>query len=70
MNALGGLTVLGLASFGAASEPEAVPRELKPGRYAIRDYVEGKDIGVVVAGDAALDMTFTNHLLLETVPVP
>jgi alpha-galactosidase len=45
-------------------------RGLKPGRYAVRDYAEGADLGTIDAGEAFLTVSFTNHLLLEAVPVP
>ncbi len=45
-------------------------RGLKPGRWAIRDSVEGMDLGVVDAGHPFLAASFAHHLLLEAVPVP
>lgn len=44
-------------------------RGLKPGRYRVRDYVEGKDFGPIDASDPFLSAAFTHHLLLEVVPV-
>ena len=45
-------------------------RGLKPGRYAVRDPVEGTDLGVVDAARPFLTTSFTHHLLLEATPVP
>ncbi|HXK12457.1 MAG TPA: alpha-galactosidase [Vicinamibacteria bacterium] len=45
-------------------------RGLAPGRYAVRDYVEGRDLGVVEGGRPFLDASFTGHLLVEAVPAP
>jgi alpha-galactosidase len=44
-------------------------RGLKPGRYKVRDYAEGTDLGSVDASDPFLTTGFTHHLLLEVVPV-
>ena len=43
-------------------------RGLKPGKYRVSDYSEGKDLGAVEAapnGVAKLPAEFTDHLLLE-----
>jgi alpha-galactosidase len=43
-------------------------RGLKPGRYHVTDYVEGKDLGTVEAGAGnvpKLPVDFTGHLLVE-----
>ncbi len=49
-------------------------RGLKPGRYHVRDYVEGTDFGAldVAAGAPSVlpATTFTHHLLLEAAPLP
>ena len=45
-------------------------RGLKPGRYAVRDYVDGRDLGVVDAAQPFLAVSFTHDQLLEAVPVP
>jgi alpha-galactosidase len=45
-------------------------RGLRPGRYAVRDYVEGAALGTIDASEAFLTVSFTNHLLLEAVPTP
>jgi alpha-galactosidase len=43
-------------------------RGLAPGRHAVRDSVDGTELGVVDAASAYLDVSFTDHLLLETAP--
>jgi alpha-galactosidase len=48
-------------------------RGLKPGKYAVKDYSEGKDLGTVDAADngtARLAADFKDHLLLEVKPQP
>jgi alpha-galactosidase len=48
-------------------------RGLKPGKYNVRDYSEGKDLGTLDAaanGIAKLTTEFKDHLLLETSPQP
>jgi len=45
-------------------------RGLKPGRYAVRDPVEGTDLGVVDSAQPFLTTSFTHHLLIEATPVP
>lgn len=44
-------------------------RGLAPGKYHVRDYAEGKDLGLVEVGTAGgvprLDAEFKDHLLLE-----
>jgi alpha-galactosidase len=45
-------------------------RGLKPGRYVVREPVEGTDLGEVDAASPFLSASFTHHLLLEAVPVP
>jgi hypothetical protein len=45
-------------------------RGLKPGRYAVRDFVEGADLGTIDASQPCLTTSFTHALLLETKPVP
>jgi alpha-galactosidase len=42
-------------------------RGLKKGRYRIRDYVNGTDLGIVSGPSASLDLAFDGHLLLEAV---
>jgi len=56
---------------GAKSAPvaqwsgEIELRGLAPGNYRVTDYVNGKDLGTVIAPDAKLNATFADHLLLE-----
>jgi alpha-galactosidase len=45
-------------------------RGLAPGRYLIRDYVEGRDLGAVDSAEPFLTTSFTHHLLLEATPTP
>jgi alpha-galactosidase len=45
-------------------------RGLAPGRYRVRDYAEGTDLGAIDAARPFLSTTFTHHLLLEAAPVP
>ena len=48
-------------------------RGLKPGKYRVSDYGEGKDLGTVDAGAngaAKLPADFKEHLLLEVSPQP
>jgi len=48
-------------------------RGLKPGKYRVQDYSDGKDLGTVDAGTNAipkLAATFNDHLLLEVSPQP
>ncbi len=45
-------------------------RGLGPGRYRVRDSVEGTDLGEVDAASPFLPASFTGYLLLEAVPVP
>ena len=48
-------------------------RGLKPGKYAVKDYGEEKDLGTVDAidnGTARLAAEFNDHLLLEVKPQP
>ncbi len=45
-------------------------RGLERGRYTVRDSVSGADLGAIDAADPFLTLSFTNHLLLEAVPVP
>ena len=40
-------------------------RGLKPGRYRIRDYENGKDLGMLDSHQPVLKTGFTDHLLLE-----
>jgi alpha-galactosidase len=40
-------------------------RGLQPGKYRLRDYVNGKDLGSVDAATPKLAVEFTDHLLLE-----
>jgi alpha-galactosidase len=44
-------------------------RGLKPGHYKVRDYAAGADLGSIDAADPFLNAGFTQHLLLEVVPV-
>jgi alpha-galactosidase len=47
--------------------------ELKPGKYQVRDYAEGRDIGTVEAasdGVAKVTTEFKEHLLLEVSSQP
>lgn len=43
-------------------------RGLKPGRYRLRDYFNGLDLGEVEAASAALHVSFERFLVLEAVP--
>jgi alpha-galactosidase len=43
-------------------------RGLRPGRYHVRDYVNGRDLGVVNAPDAKLAVDFGHSLLIEVRP--
>jgi hypothetical protein len=43
-------------------------RGLKPGRYAVRDYEQNKELGVVDAGSPRMKVSFSEHLLLEAGP--
>ena len=43
-------------------------RGLGPGRYAVRDYVGGKDYGAVGGPVARLRVKFEKYLLLEAAP--
>ena len=48
-------------------------RGLKPGKYHVSDYSQGKEMGSVEAaanGTAKLQAEFTDHLLLEVNPLP
>ena len=48
-------------------------RGLKPGKYRVNDYADGKDLGVIDAeanGVAKLTADFKDHLLLEVGPTP
>ncbi|HXY41296.1 MAG TPA: alpha-galactosidase, partial [Vicinamibacteria bacterium] len=45
-------------------------RGLLPGRYTVRDSVEGRELGVVDAKAPFLEAAVAPHLLLEAVPVP
>jgi alpha-galactosidase len=48
-------------------------RGLKPGKYRVTDYSEGKDLGTVDAasnGAAELPAEFKDHLLLEVSSQP
>ncbi|MFZ0319056.1 MAG: glycoside hydrolase family 36 protein [Candidatus Sulfotelmatobacter sp.] len=48
-------------------------RGLKPGKYRVSDYSEGKDLGTLEAeanGVAKLTTEFKDHLLLEATPTP
>jgi alpha-galactosidase len=40
-------------------------RGLRPGKYRVFDYVNGKDLGTVDAATARLNTEFTDHMLLE-----
>ena len=44
-------------------------RGLAPGRYRVRDYVEGRDLGEVSADSNKLRIGFEHALLLEAIPV-
>jgi len=62
-------------AFFAPSEwkGEIELRGLKPGKYAVTDYDEGKDLGAVEAsanGTAKLSADFKDHLLLEVISKP
>ena len=43
-------------------------RGLRPGRYRVRDYENGLDLGAVVGPTATLAARFSQHLLLEAQP--
>jgi alpha-galactosidase len=43
-------------------------RGLGPGRYHVRDYETGRDLGTVAGGTASLETRFSKHLLLEARP--
>jgi len=43
-------------------------RGLKPGRYRVRDYFNGRDLGEASAGSASMVVTFERFLVLEAVP--
>lgn len=43
-------------------------RGLKPGRYRVVDYENGKPLGMVDASAPSLRVSFTEHLLLQTTP--
>jgi alpha-galactosidase len=43
-------------------------RGLPPGRHAVRDSVAGTDLGVVDTASPYLEVSFTDHLLLEAAP--
>jgi hypothetical protein len=48
-------------------------RGLKPGKYQVKEYTDGKDFGPVEAaanGVATLTAAFNNHLLLEVSAQP
>jgi alpha-galactosidase len=45
-------------------------RGLKPGRHAVRDSVDGADLGTIEASRPYLTASFTHALLLEVTPVP
>ncbi|MGA8405648.1 MAG: glycoside hydrolase family 36 protein [Candidatus Acidiferrales bacterium] len=56
----------GTAHAGAAEwSGEIELRGLAPGKYHVVDYVNGKDFGEVIAPDAKLKASFSDHLLLE-----
>ncbi|MGB8592908.1 MAG: hypothetical protein WCD40_16140, partial [Candidatus Acidiferrales bacterium] len=40
-------------------------RGLAPGKYHVVDYVDGKDLGEVIAPNAKLKTSFADHLLIE-----
>jgi alpha-galactosidase len=64
------------AFFAPSSSPwkgEVELRGLKPGKYRVSDYGEGKDLGAVDAasnGTAKLAAEFKDHLLLEVSAQP
>jgi alpha-galactosidase len=44
-------------------------RGLKPGRYRLRDYVSGNELGRITSPGSAPRLRFEGHLLLEALPV-
>jgi alpha-galactosidase len=61
------------ASSAASWKGEVELRGLKPGKYRVSDYSEGKEIGLVEApanGTAKLPAEFKDHLLLEVSSQP
>jgi alpha-galactosidase len=44
-------------------------RGLAAGRYRVRDYFNGRDLGELVAPDGSLPLAFERFLLLEAIPV-
>jgi alpha-galactosidase len=55
---------------GAPRKGRLELRGLAPGRHAVRDYVDGADLGVLDAAQPFLNASFTHHFLLEVVPAP
>jgi alpha-galactosidase len=61
------------APAGGSWKGEVELRGLKPGRYRVSEYSEGKEMGSVEAaanGTANLPAEFKDHLLLEVSPQP
>jgi alpha-galactosidase len=44
-------------------------RGLKPGRYRLRDYVSGNELGSITSPGPSPRLRFEGHLLLEALPV-
>jgi alpha-galactosidase len=44
-------------------------RGLKPGRYRLRDYVSGNELGSIASPGPSPRLRFEGHLLLEALPV-
>ena len=57
-------------AFFSTAEPrwkgEVELRGLRPGKYRVFDYAEGKDLGVIDARNPRLAVDFNQHLLIET----
>ena len=54
----------------AAISPGTVPlRGLAAGRYRLRDYINGRDLGEISAAAARLQIAFQGSLLIEAIPV-
>jgi alpha-galactosidase len=57
---------VGAAHSAAASwSGEIELRGLAAGKYRVTDYVNDKDLGEVIAPDAKLKVSFTDHLLIK-----